>query len=93
MDGYVICLKPEEAKHFGRYGWPWIKANRGRLKPFSYEESSIDMAFSITPRFVIDDTTYEGVRQYFNRVSDTKTERIFLLKPVDISCETTIPTT
>lgn len=91
MNGYVICLTDKEGNNFGRYGWPWIAANRSRLKPFSYEESSIDLGFGIPPRFIVDDRVYEGVRQYFNRVSDTETERIFLLKPIDMSCETVTP--
>ena len=79
MNGYIFCLKSDESDSIG---WQYLQAHKERLVKMSFEESSIDLASTVTPRFVVDNLVYEMVRQYFVHKSDTDTERIILLKPL-----------
>ena len=79
MNGYIFCLKSDESDSIG---WQYLQAHKERLVKMSFEESSIDLAATVAPRFVVDNLVYEMVRQYFVHKSDTDTERIILLKPL-----------
>ena len=79
MTGYVFCLTLDEGSSVG---WQFINSHRERLKKFDYEESSIDLSAITGPRMIIDGVVYDLVRQYFERTSDTGTNRIILLTPV-----------
>ena len=79
MNGYIFCLKADESDSIG---WQYLQAHKERLVKMSFEESSIDLASTVPPRFVVDNLVYEMVRQYFVHKSDTDTERIILLKPL-----------
>jgi hypothetical protein len=63
------------------FGWNYIKDHKDRLVKFSYEESSIDLTVTATPRIVVNDVCYDVVKQYFIREDDTTTSRLLLLKP------------
>lgn len=82
MDGYALPLTVNEAKNSKNLSYDFIRSNKGRLLPFSFEESSIDLAVVTTPRVVIDNYVYEIARQYFVRLGGSQTERIVLLTPI-----------
>jgi hypothetical protein len=80
MNGYVLPLKPSENPAV--IGWDYIKNNRDRLVKFDFEESSIDLTVITVCRLVVEGVSYDVTRQYFNRVDDSTTERVLVLKPV-----------
>jgi hypothetical protein len=79
MTGYVFPLLMTE--NSGDIGWDYMKDHRDRFVPFSFEESSIDLALVTPARIVVDDVVYNVEKQYFNRASESETERILLIKP------------
>lgn len=84
MVGYVIPLAKNESP--GKCGYPFIKENRDRWVEFNFEESSIDIGISSTPRMVVDDIVYDVHHQYFVK-EGSETLRILVLTPCKSDCE------
>ena len=84
MVGYVIPLAKNESP--GQCGYPFIKENRDRWVEFNFEESSIDIGISSTPRMVVDDIVYDVHHQYFVK-EGSETLRILVLTPCKSDCE------
>lgn len=82
MTGKIFCGTKEELEQ-GLLNYAYVTSNeqKSRIKPFSFEESSIDLAANCEPRFVIDNVVYAHHRQYFIKKSDTETERMFVVVP------------
>lgn len=81
MVGKILRATWDEAKQ-GVGGWEFVSANKSRWENFSFDEGSIDLAISATPRIIVDDTEYDVHRQYFIKDSDTQTTRLMFLYPM-----------
>lgn len=78
MTGYIFPLTSNENP--GMCGYPYINAHRDRLVPFDFEESSIDLGLSVTPKIVLNNVVYDPQNQYFEKDSNT-VNRIILVSP------------
>ena len=88
MQGYIFTLTEAETKDLSRCGgYPYAQNQRKRWKPFSFEESSIDLAIQAEPRFVIDGLVYHVHRQYFIQEGSTII-RLVTLHRYYADCET-----
>jgi hypothetical protein len=81
MIGKIFRATWDEYRN-GEGGWEFVLANKSRWESFSFEESSIDLGITCTPRIIVDDIEYDVQRQYFIKDSDTQTTRLMFLYPV-----------
>lgn len=85
MNGKYFLVRPDE--NSAAIGWEIIKANQSRLKPFDFEESSIDLSALCRPKVVVKDDVWgdlscDIIGQYFQQDEKGEVNRIVLLKPL-----------